>query len=1075
MLTAVALALVYHGALAFYTFTRTYDAFVHIFFADHYARAWFDPWEYRWYTGFTMTSYPPGSQQCIALISQFVGLLNGFVIVQTFSVVMVVVGMYRFSRIWVSEEAAGYAALLIVFSSSITETMHVFGQLPTMFSLGFLLNALPYVYRWLKEGDWKVLLTAWALNAATTAGHHVTTLFGALFFVGPVIALAIVEKFRQPLPDESTVHPANVSRRNLRPLIMRRLRRIVPVTMRAGVYGVGLIVILVMVVLPYWLWSRSDPITQVPIPHASRDSFIENPNAGLVFWLIPYGVSLAILPYVFYKGLSTRAWPMTLSIGLLFLLGTGGTTPLPRLLLRGAFEILTLDRFTFWATILIVPLLGEFVVSLRHGRLARYTREQFGDVFWRLVQVGLVLSYLFVSVFTANLTQFRRFQPQPIDTQPILNFIEKDEHWRWRYLTLGFGDQMAWLAAQTEATTVDGNYHSARRLPELTTTPVERLEGAKFRGIPGIGSLQQFLAVPEKYNLKFVFSNDEFYTPLLFFSGWHQLGRLENAIMVWEREDVPPLPEVLPRREIPMFQRALWGFLPMSAIAAAFVVMSAPFWGPSVRKLVHALGVMSALERLPWLHGHTPVHRVWEWIDRRMLQWSQIAEDGDSDATPWQVWLNWLRRLPRPRPVAPTARQVRSAILIVTGLVAVAFVATRYTQMSHTPTAVVEAYYDDLDFRRFGDAHARLDPMTRPSYEQYRLDLSVKGGLVASYGKLDSVRVQVLRAEPKRVEVRADTVWVTALAEFPSSQRHMLVERDGRWYITPETTDVTVPPDAFLRRAAVEWHAQGRRRVTEKTTDFGDVLDRPELQVLSARLVEVNGRHSVVGELINTDADPADVTVTAVLYNEEGEVLTSYNAQTVMMHKILPKEVTPFRVDFEGVAGAVVNDTQTAGDFKADAYSPVALADPVVAFDVYAKAVVTARDLYRDVTAQDLHVEIDSDGVPHLTGQILNSGTLEATVPHLLITYYDAENRVAWVDHAYLENSVRPQRARSFSVRLTRAEEVVGMLDKGELFSNILKSQVSVDSAWRERIAVPPGLGYAALRVSVHYFTNLGL
>ena len=69
---ALLIALAYHGVLIFYTFKRTYDAYVHIFFADHYARAWFDHWDYRWYTGFTMTSYPPGSQQSIALLSPFI-------------------------------------------------------------------------------------------------------------------------------------------------------------------------------------------------------------------------------------------------------------------------------------------------------------------------------------------------------------------------------------------------------------------------------------------------------------------------------------------------------------------------------------------------------------------------------------------------------------------------------------------------------------------------------------------------------------------------------------------------------------------------------------------------------------------------------------------------------------------------------------------------------------------------------------------------------------------------------------------------------------------------------------------
>ncbi|NCC36350.1 MAG: hypothetical protein EOM24_30710, partial [Chloroflexia bacterium] len=123
---ALAIALAYHGALLLSgTYTHTYDAFVHIFFADHYARAWFDHWEPRWYTGFPMTSYPPGSQQSIALLSYFVGLKTGFVIVALFAVLNVTLGIYRFSKIWVSEEAAGYAALLLVFASCIAETVHV--------------------------------------------------------------------------------------------------------------------------------------------------------------------------------------------------------------------------------------------------------------------------------------------------------------------------------------------------------------------------------------------------------------------------------------------------------------------------------------------------------------------------------------------------------------------------------------------------------------------------------------------------------------------------------------------------------------------------------------------------------------------------------------------------------------------------------------------------------------------------------------------------------------------------------------------------------------------------------------
>ena len=46
---------------------------------------------------------------------------------------------------------------------------------------------------------------------------------------------------------------------------------------------------------------------------------------------------------------------------MLTLLGTGGTTPIPKIILGdNAFNILTLDRFTLWASIMALPLFGEF-------------------------------------------------------------------------------------------------------------------------------------------------------------------------------------------------------------------------------------------------------------------------------------------------------------------------------------------------------------------------------------------------------------------------------------------------------------------------------------------------------------------------------------------------------------------------------------------------------------------------------------------------------------------------------------------------------------------------------------------
>jgi len=385
---ALVLVLVFHGSLLLSgSFTGTYDAYVHMFLGDHYARGWFSTWEQRWYTGFTTVSYPPGTHMALGAISKVTGSLNSaFIIVQTSILMLLTVGMYRFSRIWVNERAAANAALLLVVSSAIAETVHVFGQLPTTFALAFLLNAIPYMRAWLFGGQFRDLATGVITLAACTAGHHA------------------------------------------------------------------------------------------------------DKNLGLVFFAIPWGFMIVVLPYAIVRALASRMWPLAASIGLLFVLGTGGTTPIPKMLLGHAFDILTLDRFTFWASMMILPLAGLFVESVEDGAIARWLRETGGKVLLRGVHIFAVVAMLGFTLFAANLSAFRPFQPDPIDTDPIVAFIEKDQHERWRFLTLGFGDQVAALSAATTATQVDGNYHSARRLPELTSTSVERLEGAKYRGTSGLGS-----------------------------------------------------------------------------------------------------------------------------------------------------------------------------------------------------------------------------------------------------------------------------------------------------------------------------------------------------------------------------------------------------------------------------------------------------------------------------------------------------------------------------------------------------------------------------------------------------------
>ncbi len=1001
---------------------------------DHYARDWFSSWDQRWYTGFTTVSYPPGTHMAMAALSKVLGSLElAFVTVQITMLLMLTIGVYRFSRLWVSKEAAANAALLLVASSAIAETVHLYGQLPTTFALAFLLNALPFISRWVFEGRLKNLLSGVVVLGACTAGHHVTTLFGSIFFLGPVLVAGLLRQSRIALPGEIGGEFRSVlSIQNALPMLARRLRRVWPATVRLAVVGPLLICVLVIVVMPYWIWSGQDPINQVAIPHGSRANFLADRNIGLIFFAIPWGLMFFVLPYALVRAVVSRMWPLAASLFLLFVLGTGGTTPVPRMLLGGAFDILTLDRFTFWAAIMILPLAGLLVTSIERGSIASWLRHTGGTFLLRFVQISLVVAMIALSLFSATLAKYRPFQPDEIATDPIVSFIEKDQHERWRYLTLGFGDQMARLSAQTTATQVDGNYHSARRLPELTSTSIERLEGAKYRGVSGLGSLQQFLEVPEKYNLKFVFSNDKFYDPLLTFAGWHQLGPLENGIVVWERADIEPLPAQLPDNQAPYWQRFMWGTIPPTMICGAFVLLFLNLWS-STRKTEYLLraNAPSAAE-IPkgcTIKNHpSAAAKFWgpfAWIDRLLQKLAAKVET--TTQTKVSVGEKILARV-RGRISKKISWKVKLLRICVLAVLCASLFAKPMLAVAQQPTIedVIETYYEDLDFRRFADAYSRLDPQAGIDYELWRLQLSVNGGLLASYAKLDSIDTEILERSDTKAVVRVKATYLTALDWYDSTQDIELRKRNGSWFIVPQPADPTVPPDQLVRRSEVDYLVQGRRRVTSATSDLADIQDRPEIAITSAQLVAKDDLPVVVGQILNTDVDPADLTVTAILRDADGQQIAKYNATDFMSKTLNPGETTPFRVDFQDVAAG------ENVDFDPLVQKPLTLEADIASVEVYAKAVVTSYGLYRGVGVND--IEVTDDG--NLAGELRNDGTREVAIPMVLASYIDDNGDVLWVDRHYVPQAIRSQRSQPFEMAIKDVADLENVDVPVEIYAN---------------------------------------
>ena len=426
LIAALLLGLAFHGSSIFFTLEYTYDALIHLFFADHYANSWFEPWNYEWYTGFTVQSYPPLVHQSIALLSYVGGLKFGMFTVALIAIVLFITGTYRFSLlITSSKKIAGYACVLATFSSSFVETLHIFGQLPSIVGVSVLMHALPEIYLWLKTGKKWYLATSLSLISVTVTSHHVTPIFGMVFFIFPLIGMVLMDVSK----DKTGSYKA-VTFKVFLNSFFKLFKRIV-------VFGFSSLILIIGCIIPYWLNSKTNPITQVPIPHGSRDNFLEVTSSGLVFFLIPWGVLLVLLPYIFYRYYSKRYLFFGLSITICTILGTGGTTPIPlKMLGETAFNILTLDRFTLWASIMSIPLLGEFAYRFVEGDLKALIQQKFGAVYHRIIGGILAGLFVFMVIFTMSLGYFRPSQPQKIKMLPIVNFLNQDDHDKWRFLTL---------------------------------------------------------------------------------------------------------------------------------------------------------------------------------------------------------------------------------------------------------------------------------------------------------------------------------------------------------------------------------------------------------------------------------------------------------------------------------------------------------------------------------------------------------------------------------------------------------------------------------------------------------------
>ncbi|MEO0565679.1 MAG: hypothetical protein AAF125_26465, partial [Chloroflexota bacterium] len=161
-----------------------------------------------------------------------------------------------------------------------------------------------------------------------------------------------------------------------------------------------------------------------------------------------------------------------------------------------------------------------------------------------------------------------------------------------------------------------------------------------------------------------------------------------------------------------------------------------------------------------------------------------FEDDHHADAEPpsvdWQVWRRWLPKVEiRLHPVA--RRTLYGILLLALVLGIAAAMGTVVYQEAHTAEAAVLAYYDGLDFGRFVASYDHLQ--TNMGREEYLRFLSLRGGLVASFSKLENLYITLEHTAPGRATATVTAEWLTSLGTYPRDEQWEMFRQNGEWLL----------------------------------------------------------------------------------------------------------------------------------------------------------------------------------------------------------------------------------------------------------------------------------------------------
>jgi hypothetical protein len=308
-----------------------------------------------------------------------------------------------------------------------------------------------------------------------------------------------------------------------------------------------------------------------------------------------------------------------------------------------------------------------------------------------------------------------------------------------------------------------------------------------------------------------------------------------------------------------------------------------------------------------------------------------------------------------------------------------------------TPEEAVQALMSQIQNRNYQQAYASLDRSSDTDQASFIRDVAGSDGSLRTYSSLQTAEVSPLHGDRDRALVRVRMNWSSAVGSL-DDVRDLHVRRDGSvWRVVWPKSALSAVPPQVLPVNYLSWDVIGRN--PSQSWGGQEEVDAPKVRITSMNAISRPGRVVILGEVENEDTVPAYLNVNATLLKADGSPIEEEGSFDLISHVLLPKQVSPYRIDFPGVRMDAVKSVR----MDARALLVPASADPVIA--------VSDQAISKDALNRNV-----------LKGALVNQSGRPVNIAQVLAAYYDNFGKVIWVSNGYVDQALMPQVPVPFAV-----------------------------------------------------------